>query len=584
MNEQTSLPTVSVLLTSYNHADFLAKSIDSILAQTFEDFELIISDDCSSDASWEVINSYKDSRIVAVRNLQNLAFPISEELIQRMQGKYVAIAHCDDSWAPDKLEKQVAFLENNPEYDLCFTRVRLIDEKDNEFFDEKSFFTTAFTAENRSRQEWLAYMFPGRCPFCHPSLLIRKDLYFSEGMFTKGLFSVPDYYNWVKLAFNHNIYIYPEKLTCFRVRQKQANTSGETAENRKRQLYELWQVLQLYRTIKTADSLISIFPTAEQYKIDGEMQVDFALARIFIDEGPERMHTLTGLDLLFALMNDPQKAAEIDRLYNYTYKNFYRETAQHDVFGYLHENNFQESGLYIDMGSGFSDENCIRIRNYVTMGGEFNVKFSLDAGKPFVSLRFDPDEGRFRKYQITRVAIDGKEVPFTAAGSTSADGWDYFYTTTDPCYLLDYSGNSATTVEISGNTFVLSSWEVGQSFHQRMQKNQIEINRLENENDNKLRQIYLYEDQLSHSSSHIHLLNQNISEMDQRLESSRRAMEHKEEQLAQMATLLDLANVSSEENIAKNRELSTHIANRRGYFQKNKIRTAVAALLGKPLL
>ena len=65
------MPIVTVLLTSYNHGDYIRGSIESILNQTFKDFELYIIDDCSSDNSWDIIQEYKDDRIIAIRHEKN---------------------------------------------------------------------------------------------------------------------------------------------------------------------------------------------------------------------------------------------------------------------------------------------------------------------------------------------------------------------------------------------------------------------------------------------------------------------------------------------------------------------------------
>ena len=77
---------VSVILTSYNHEKYLQESIDSILAQTCQDFEVIIIDDCSSDTSWDIINKYDDPRIRRVRNSTNTVW-IIKEVIENIQDR-----------------------------------------------------------------------------------------------------------------------------------------------------------------------------------------------------------------------------------------------------------------------------------------------------------------------------------------------------------------------------------------------------------------------------------------------------------------------------------------------------------------
>ena len=110
-------PLVSVILTSFNHEKYLREAIDSVLNQTFTDFELIIWDDASSDNSWDVINEYTDHRIKAFRNeaRKRAIWGINKAISEVAIGKYIAIHHSDDAWETEKLGKQVAFLEAHAE-------------------------------------------------------------------------------------------------------------------------------------------------------------------------------------------------------------------------------------------------------------------------------------------------------------------------------------------------------------------------------------------------------------------------------------------------------------------------------------
>ena len=122
------MPKVSVLLTSYNHGNYIGESIQSILDQTYKDFELVILDDASTDNSVEVIKSFKDKRIKTIFRKKNLCRAICKEIIEPLQGEYIAIAHCDDKWNKEKLEKKVKYLDTHKNTAACFTWVELIDE------------------------------------------------------------------------------------------------------------------------------------------------------------------------------------------------------------------------------------------------------------------------------------------------------------------------------------------------------------------------------------------------------------------------------------------------------------------------
>lgn len=121
---------VSVIMPSYNCGKYIAQSIDSVIAQTVTDWEIQIVDDCSTDNTAEVLKSYleKESNIHYCRLSQNQGPAAARtEAIRRATGKYIAFLDSDDLWMPDKLEKQIAFMEKN---DAVFsaTGYRLMDE------------------------------------------------------------------------------------------------------------------------------------------------------------------------------------------------------------------------------------------------------------------------------------------------------------------------------------------------------------------------------------------------------------------------------------------------------------------------
>ncbi len=116
-------PPVSVCLTTYNRASVLPKTLDSLLAQDFGDFELIINDDCSSDATVEVCRQYeaRDARVKYFRNPENLRMPGNlNAVIQRATGEFVSNVHDGDIYRPDLIEKQKAALDQVPTASFVF--------------------------------------------------------------------------------------------------------------------------------------------------------------------------------------------------------------------------------------------------------------------------------------------------------------------------------------------------------------------------------------------------------------------------------------------------------------------------------
>ncbi len=126
-------PLVSICMLTYNRAHYIGAAIESVLAQTYGNWKLIIIDDGSTDNTSSIVTSYSDERIKYVQYTENTGlFARRKESLTHTNGKYVAILDSDDVWlSPLKLEKQVEFLESHPNYVLVGTFPILIDHNGN---------------------------------------------------------------------------------------------------------------------------------------------------------------------------------------------------------------------------------------------------------------------------------------------------------------------------------------------------------------------------------------------------------------------------------------------------------------------
>lgn len=123
-------PKVSIIITTYNRQELLKETIDSILAQTFSDFELIIIDNYSKFDFLEFINLFKDSRIKAFQNKNNGLIAINRNFgISLASGTYISFCDDDDLWESNKLEQQVQLMDQNPKVDMCCTASSFINRK-----------------------------------------------------------------------------------------------------------------------------------------------------------------------------------------------------------------------------------------------------------------------------------------------------------------------------------------------------------------------------------------------------------------------------------------------------------------------
>jgi len=121
---------VSVIMPTYNSAEFVSESIDSVLSQTYQNIELIISDDCSSDNTMEILEDYakRDERIIIQQNEKNGGAGVSRNnSISKAHGQYIAFCDSDDRWIPKKLEKQIEFMKKQ-DIALCFAPYYTCDE------------------------------------------------------------------------------------------------------------------------------------------------------------------------------------------------------------------------------------------------------------------------------------------------------------------------------------------------------------------------------------------------------------------------------------------------------------------------
>jgi glycosyltransferase involved in cell wall biosynthesis len=324
---------VSVVLTSYNHAKYLKEAIDSVLEQTFSDFELIIWDDASTDESWQIITSYSDKRIKPFRNdvHRRALWGMNKAISEIAAGEYIAIHHSDDVWEPQKLEKQVAFLDSHPEIGAIFSNASIINENGQIFESSLHIYDKIFDQPNRTRYAWLNHFFCQGNVLCHPSVLIRKTSFEDSQPYRYGLGLLADLDLWVRLCLRHDIFVMPEKLIRYRVRANRMNASTD-ALARIRRPFEFLQVLNNYKRIATPEELVKIFPMAEPYVKPEGFDLEFALGMVALELKPYQVTELFGLNLLFEALNDPGRAQILDELYGFSNKDFVPLTVKHDVF------------------------------------------------------------------------------------------------------------------------------------------------------------------------------------------------------------------------------------------------------------
>jgi glycosyltransferase involved in cell wall biosynthesis len=203
------MPEVSVVIATYNRGALLERALDSVFGQTFEDYEVLVADDGSTDDTPERLKKHRSR--VRVLQLEHQGRParVRNRAIQEASGKYLAFLDSDDLWAPEKLERQVGLMRQDPELVLCYT--------DSVVEDENGRFLHVHSRRERPRRGWVldALLQTNFIPV--PTVLARTDLVSSAGGFEESLRMAEDWCLWVRLALKGRIGFVDERLCTIRV-------------------------------------------------------------------------------------------------------------------------------------------------------------------------------------------------------------------------------------------------------------------------------------------------------------------------------------------------------------------------------
>lgn len=289
-------------MKSYNHAPFVGRAVQSILDQTFDDFELVITDDGSTDATPEIIAGFDDPRIRFERFPENRGIAAAlHATVQRSRGEFVAIMNSDDLSLPRRLERQLAFLRGRPDVAAAFCVPQEIDDADNEI--ATGIFRVPFATAFPSRAEWLRhFFFAGNC-LCAPSAMIRREVFGALGPDDPRLHLLVDLDRWVRLLTRHEIFVMDETLVAFRWRGDRGNASAAGAATARRNAFETLQVLRRYRDLPS-ELLREVF--AEEIArtgIDAQRPASVWLADVAL-LGDQPWHRLFALETLFGSAAD----------------------------------------------------------------------------------------------------------------------------------------------------------------------------------------------------------------------------------------------------------------------------------------
>lgn len=248
------IPEISVIIPVFNAASFLQESIESILNQTFSDFELIILNDKSTDESLEIIQKLqsKDNRIIIIDKEQNVGpANLRNEGINAAKGTYIALMDADDIALPTRFEKQLAVLKNNPEIGLCGTWFTFFGSKKDKII------------KHNTDPDAIKVSFLHSCNIGNPTVMFKKEV-LGDLKFDNDYVPVEDYDLWSRLLARTSFYNIPESLLYYRQHNNNISKTKIDNVNRSVRRVKINQLAQL--GVNPSDPKIDFYLNAVSFK------------------------------------------------------------------------------------------------------------------------------------------------------------------------------------------------------------------------------------------------------------------------------------------------------------------------------
>jgi glycosyltransferase involved in cell wall biosynthesis len=304
-------PKVSVIIKSFNHEKYISEAINSILSQSFQDFEIVVTDDASTDKSTDIIRSFKDPRINFVSLKQNQGISLTmNATLNRARGEFIAILNSDDVALPDRLERQVHYLNANSRVTAVFSLPILIDEEGASIQSSHDF-QSAIELADAPCSTWLRkFFFQGNC-LCAPTAMIRRSAIIENGGYDPRLGSLNDFDYWIRMLTKGHVFnILQEPVTLFRIRSHLQNASSPTFFNLTRSAFEHSKVLNQFRAL-SREMILDIFQAdIKSHNISTGLNSDQLLVELALRSNSIPNY-LFGLNTLFETANSTEECARL---------------------------------------------------------------------------------------------------------------------------------------------------------------------------------------------------------------------------------------------------------------------------------
>jgi len=214
-------PQITVLMPVYNGAGYIQEAIESVLRQTFTDFELLIVNDGSTDDTAEIIGAFSDKRIRVLHRINGGVSAALNTGLEEAKAGYIARFDADDLCYPTRLAQQYQFMRNNPDYVLIGSDADYMTEEGNYLFKYVN-----IGHSNEEIQEQINTY----CPFIHSSVFYKKEVVLNCGGYEVNAHTFEDYFLWIRLAKKGKVCNFKESLIKVRF-----NASSVTVDEKDRE-------------------------------------------------------------------------------------------------------------------------------------------------------------------------------------------------------------------------------------------------------------------------------------------------------------------------------------------------------------
>lgn len=315
-------PKVSVALITYNQQDYVGKAIESVLNQTYQNFEIIVGDDCSTDETANVIKSYKDERIKYFKTDYNIGINGNLNLVvSRAEHCYVLFISGDDKWRNNYIERIVDTFEKNPDIDVLYPQLCAIDKDDNYINGKDTYF---WQIPHRTKEENIYKAFMDCNILPSPGIAMRKRAIDKIFPLAYSLVNMQDYAMHLDIFANGlQIYVLDEILVDYRIFDDGKNISLNNDTAIARGQMEIAPLMDYFLKIKDVELLKRVFKDEiQQYNIEPyEDTIPFFLGQMAL-LSPHYKRQEWGYHTIMKFLRDKKNFDIANKRYGFEFKDY----------------------------------------------------------------------------------------------------------------------------------------------------------------------------------------------------------------------------------------------------------------------